>query len=62
MKKIKSVRIDCPMIKQEQENYKQLKNAITHFEDKIASQGMITNARDEEQLNKLKNILKEYEI
>ena len=62
MEKIKYVRIDCPMIKQEQENfkllvndYKQLKNAIIHFEDKIASQGMITNARDEEHLTRLKN-------
>ena len=59
MEKIKSVRIDCPMIKQEQENYKQLKNAIKHFE---VLRGLRKSIDEEEQLNKLKNILKEYEI
>ena len=53
--KIAYVSIDCPMIKQEQDkNYEALQNAIKHFEDKIAKQGMITNARDEEHLTRLK--------
>lgn len=57
MEKIKYVQIDCAMIKQEQQinEYKQLKNAIIHFQDKIASQGVITNARDEEHLTRLKD-------
>jgi len=37
---------------------KHLKNAIKRFEDKIAKQGRITNARDEMFLIELKNELK----
>ena len=37
-----------------------LEEAIKHFEDKIKKQGRITNARDEEQLYKLKQYRKEY--
>ena len=36
----------------------QLDKAIKHFEDKIKKQGRITNARDEEQLLKLKKLKK----
>ena len=35
-------------------------NAIKHFEQKIKSQGMITDARDEEHLTQLKELLKEF--
>ena len=35
----------------------EIKQAIAHFEQKIAEQGMITDARDEEHLLKLKNLL-----
>ena len=37
----------------------EIKQAIVHFEQKIAEQGIITNARDEEHLLKLKNLLNE---
>ena len=37
----------------------EIKQAIVHFEQKIAEQGMITDARDEEHLLKLKNLLNE---
>ena len=36
----------------------QLDKAIKHFEDKIKKQERITNARDEEQLLKLKKLKK----
>lgn len=36
-----------------------LLEAIKHFEEKIANQGMIVNARDEEHLERLKIMLKE---
>ena len=35
---------------------KKIDDAISHFEKKIASQGRITNARDEEHLEKLKDL------
>ena len=37
-----------------------LDEAIRHFEDKIKKQGRITNARDEEQLSKLKELRKSF--
>ena len=37
-----------------------LDEAIKHFEDKIKKQGRITNARDEEQLSKLKELRKSF--
>ncbi len=40
------------------ESIKEIKKAIIYFEDKIRKQGIITNARDEEHLTKLKNLLK----
>jgi len=36
----------------------ELDEAIKHFEDKIEKQGRITNARDEEQLLRLKELRK----
>ena len=44
----------------EDKNYEELQNAIKHFEDKIAKQGMITNARDEEHLTRLKIMQLDY--
>jgi ribosomal protein S21 len=38
---------------------KALENAIKHFEHKIENQGLITNARDEEHLQRLKELKKE---
>tara|TARA_R100001163_G_scaffold64913_1_gene60388 strand:- start:1477 stop:1605 length:129 start_codon:yes stop_codon:yes gene_type:complete len=35
----------------------EIKQAIAQFEQKIAEQGIVTNARDEEHLLKLKNLL-----
>ena len=40
-------------------NKEEIKKAIKHFEDKIEAQGMITNARDEEHLLQLKQLLKQ---
>lgn len=36
-----------------------IKEAISIFEEKIQRQGMITNARDEEHLQRLKELLKQ---
>lgn len=41
------------------EELKKIDDAILHFEMKIKNQGKVTNARDEEHLEKLKNIKKE---
>ena len=49
--------VECPHCEEEHE-LAPIINAIIHFEDKIASQGMITNARDEEHLTKLKKVYK----
>ena len=38
---------------------KDLENAIKHFEHKIENQGLITNARDEEHLQRLKELKKQ---
>ena len=40
-------------------NKNELQNAISFFENKIVQQGTITNARDEEHLKQLKQLLKE---